>query len=86
MERYTALTHWEKTKRRQQGLANYIYARYADDWVVLCNGTKRQAEALREELYQFLKTTLRLTLAKETRPCLGALHSSGLRERENPRR
>jgi hypothetical protein len=39
--------------------------RYADDFVVLCNGTKNQAEMLREELYHFLKTTLRLELSKE---------------------
>ncbi len=65
MERYTSLARQEKTKRRQHGLANYVYARYADDFVVLCNGTKRQAEDLREELYQFLKTTLRLNLSKE---------------------
>jgi RNA-directed DNA polymerase len=65
MERYTGLPQREKTKRRQQGLANFIYARYADDFVVLCNGTKFQAERLREELYQFLKSTLRLELSKE---------------------
>jgi RNA-directed DNA polymerase len=65
MARYTTLTQWEKRKRRQQGLANYIYVRYADDFVVLCNGTRVQAEALREELYLFLKSTLRLELSKE---------------------
>jgi RNA-directed DNA polymerase len=65
MQRYTALPQREKTKRRQQKQANFIYARYADDFVVLCNGTRTQAEGLREELYQFLKTTLRLELSKE---------------------
>jgi hypothetical protein len=39
--------------------------RYADDFVVLCDGTKQQAEAMREELYQFLKTELKLELSKE---------------------
>jgi 5-methylcytosine-specific restriction endonuclease McrA len=33
--------------------------------VVLCNGTKLQAESLREELYRFLKASLRLELSKE---------------------
>lgn len=33
--------------------------------VVLCNGTQAQAEALREELYLFLKSTLRLELSQE---------------------
>ena len=65
MERYTGLPQREKTKRRQSRQANFIYVRYADDFVVLCNGTKAQAEALREELYQFLKTTLRLELSKD---------------------
>ncbi len=31
MERYTALTTKDKTKRRKQGKANYTYIRYADD-------------------------------------------------------
>jgi RNA-directed DNA polymerase len=65
MERYTNLPTREKTKRRQQGHANYIYIRYADDFVVLCNGRKSEAEALREELHTFLKSTLRLDLSKE---------------------
>jgi hypothetical protein len=33
--------------------------------VVLCNGNKDQAEDMREELYQFLKSSLRLELSKE---------------------
>jgi RNA-directed DNA polymerase len=65
MQRYTGLTPEEKRKRRRQGLANYIYVRYADDFVVLCNGTKAQAEALREELSHFLATSLRLDLSRE---------------------
>jgi len=65
MERYTALSQREKTKRRQQNQANFTYIRYADDFVVLCNGTRTQAEEMREELYVFLKTNLRLELSKE---------------------
>jgi RNA-directed DNA polymerase len=65
MERYTSLPNSEKTKRRRQGLSNYVYVRYADDLVILWNGTTAQAEALREELYGFLKSTLRLELSKE---------------------
>jgi RNA-directed DNA polymerase len=65
MERYTALPRWEKTKRRRRKEANFVYVRYADDFVVLCNGTKRQAEVMREELSLFLKTTLCLELSKE---------------------
>jgi RNA-directed DNA polymerase len=65
MERYTSLPPKEKTKRRQQGLGNFTFARYADDFVVLCNGPRVQAEQMREELYQFLKSKLRLELSKE---------------------
>ena len=65
MERYTSIPEKERRKRRQQGLGNFTFARYADDFVVLCNGGKHQAEKMREELYQFLKGSLRLELSKE---------------------
>jgi RNA-directed DNA polymerase len=65
MERYTGLSRLEKARRRPRGMANYVYVRYADDFVVLCNGTKAQAEALREELSGFLNTQLRLELSQE---------------------
>ena len=44
---------------------NFTFARYADDFVVLCNGSRTQAEQMREELYEFLKTQLHLELSKE---------------------
>ena len=65
MERYTALSIWEKTKRRRQRLANFSYVRYADDWVILSNGTRAQAEALRGEIRSFLSSRLHLTLSME---------------------
>jgi RNA-directed DNA polymerase len=65
MERYTGLSRIEKARRRRRGMANYVYVRYADDFVVLCNGTKAQADALREELSGFLTTQLRLELSQE---------------------
>lgn len=65
MERYTGLSQERKSQRRKQELANYVYVRYADDFVVLCNGTKEQAKALQEELQVFLKTQLRLDLSQE---------------------
>jgi RNA-directed DNA polymerase len=65
MERYTSLSRGEQRKRRQQGMGNFTFSRYADDVVVLCNGGKRQAEEMREEFYQFLKSKLRLELSKE---------------------
>jgi RNA-directed DNA polymerase len=55
----------ERAKRRRHGLANFAYARYADDFVVLCNGTKEQAFAMRQEVHHFLAAELRLTLSLE---------------------
>ncbi len=65
MERYTALSKKEKSQRRREGKANVAYVRYADDFVALCNGTKAEAESLKEELYLFLKEKLKLNLSKE---------------------
>jgi RNA-directed DNA polymerase len=52
--------HW----RRKQGKANFLYVRYADDFVVLCNGTKEQAQGIKEELGGLL-STMGLTLSEE---------------------
>jgi RNA-directed DNA polymerase len=50
--------------RRKTGKANYLYVRYADDFVVLCNGTKAEALAMKEELKELL-STMGLTLSEE---------------------
>jgi 5-methylcytosine-specific restriction endonuclease McrA len=55
----------ERRKRRGQGLANFAYARYAGDFVILCNGTREQAVAMRQEVHDFLRDSLRLTLSIE---------------------
>jgi RNA-directed DNA polymerase len=65
MERYTELPSEERRKRKRQGLANFLYVRYADDWVVWCDGTREQAEARRQELYEFLRADLKLELSLE---------------------
>ena len=36
--------------RRRKGLPNYRFVRYADDFAVLVDGTRQDAEALREEI------------------------------------
>jgi group II intron reverse transcriptase/maturase len=64
MEQYLSLLKYERRRRRTTGQANYLYVRYADDFVVLCNGTKEQALEMQEELYEFLRT-LGLTLSLE---------------------
>ncbi len=52
-------------RRRRKGLATYRLVRYADDFVVLVNGTRAHAEVLREETAAVLRPMgLRLSEAK----------------------
>ncbi len=51
---YLNLSAGIKYRRRQKGLSNFLYVRYADDFVALCNGTKAQAIAIKEELKNVL--------------------------------
>jgi RNA-directed DNA polymerase len=43
-------TRSERSHRRQKGLPNHRFIRYADDFAVMVNGTKEDTEALREEI------------------------------------
>lgn len=63
MEQYTELSEYVKGVRKKKGLGNFLYARYADDFVVLCNGSKGHAEAMKQELSNFLATELKLELS-----------------------
>ena len=55
----------ERAKRRRRGRPNYRLVRYADDWCLVINGTKADAEALREEIAGVLAAMgLRLSQAK----------------------
>jgi RNA-directed DNA polymerase len=63
MERFTKRSRWKRNDNRKKGLPNFQYTRYADDFVVLCCGTKLQAEAMKQELSQYLATELKLELA-----------------------
>ena len=47
---YLNLDHHTRERRRKKGLGNYLYVRYADDFVVIGNGTRAQALAMKEEL------------------------------------
>jgi hypothetical protein len=46
-------------------LANFVYARYADDFVILCNGTHEQALEMRKEVHDYLQNHLHLRLSLE---------------------
>jgi RNA-directed DNA polymerase len=58
------LTANQRKRQRAQGNSNFLYVRYADDFVVLCNGTKAQARAMKEELRSVL-AHMGLTLSEE---------------------
>ena len=57
-------TTWQRAKRRQQGLGTWRLVRYADDFVIMVNGTRAHAEALREEAAAVL-SPMGLRLAEE---------------------
>ncbi|MGI0015701.1 MAG: group II intron reverse transcriptase/maturase, partial [Nitrososphaera sp.] len=63
MERTTKRSSWKRNDNRKKGIANFQYTRYADDFVVLCSGTKSQAEVMKQEISEFLATELKLELA-----------------------
>jgi len=62
---YGSLTTREKTQRRESHQANCRLVRYADDWLLLTNGTHTQAEELRDEAGQVLRANLGLELNRE---------------------
>ncbi len=58
------LSYGARNWRRPKGLGNLLYIRYADDFVILCNGTKAETLATKEEVKHFLNQ-LGLTLSEE---------------------
>ena len=65
MEKYTGLSLPDKRRRRSGGMANFAYVRYADDFVIMSNGRREEAESMRQEIQSFLHDDLRLTLSME---------------------
>ncbi len=61
---YLHFTQNQRQTRKRQGKGNFLYVRYADDFLVLCNGTKAEAHAMKKELGEFL-STMGLTLSEE---------------------
>ena len=59
------LGHYARQRRRQAGLGNYKMVRYADDFVVVSNGTKAEVKATKTAIQQFLENELHLTLSEE---------------------
>jgi group II intron reverse transcriptase/maturase len=65
VKQWTDLTTRKKTKRRNGGKGNWHYVRYADDFLLLTNGTKGRAEKMMERVEDFLDEELNLTLSEE---------------------
>lgn len=63
--KYGSLTPYQKSKRRKEGVGNCILIRYADDWIILCNGPRAEAYRLRDEAQEFLWEKLHLELSLE---------------------
>ena len=61
---YLNLTEGQRSRKRHKGKGNFLYVRYADDFVVLCNGTKAEAQAMKEELGELL-SDMGLQLSEE---------------------
>jgi RNA-directed DNA polymerase len=61
---YLSPHKYQRTKRRREGMCNFHYVRYADDFIVFCNGTKAQALDMKEELKNVL-AHMGLTLSEE---------------------
>ena len=59
------LDHNARQRRRKAGLGNYKMVRYADDFVVVGNGTKAEVKATKAAIQQFLENELHLTLSEE---------------------
>ena len=54
-----------RQRRRKAGLDNHKMMRYADDFVVVSNGTKAEVKATKQAIQQFLENELHLTLSEE---------------------
>lgn len=63
-ERYGTLTPYQRRCRRREGLGNVQLVRYADDFLVLTNGSKEHACLLMEE-FRVILAEMGLTLSSE---------------------
>ncbi|MHB1001447.1 MAG: group II intron reverse transcriptase/maturase [Armatimonadota bacterium] len=63
--RFKERTRWERYKHRLQGGNNAGYVRYADDFIVTCNGHIDDVRKLKDDISAFLRDELHLTLSEE---------------------
>jgi hypothetical protein len=62
---YGSLHRKVKERRRSNHQGNCALIRYADDWLLLTNGSKSEAYRLRGEFQRFLAEELKLELSVE---------------------
>jgi len=63
IQRWTDKTKYEGTLRRNRGKGNWHFVRYADDFLLLTNGTKKQAETMMKRVRSYVNEKLNLTLS-----------------------
>jgi group II intron reverse transcriptase/maturase len=63
--KYGSLRPKQKEYRRKKHLGNCALIRYADDWLLLTNGSKAEAYRLRDEFQTFLQEELKRELSVE---------------------
>jgi len=64
-DNYTGLTRKDKAWRRKHGLGNAVMTRYADDFIVLTNGTHSGTQHMKDEIAEFMQGKLKLELNME---------------------
>lgn len=64
-KQWTDISTAEKLERRRRGKGNWRYARYADDFLFLTNGTRKRAETMLRRVETFVEEELNLTLSEE---------------------
>ena len=64
-QKYGSLDRKAKERRRTEHQGNCALIRYADDWLILTNGSKEEAYRLRDEFQTFLAEELKLELSVE---------------------
>lgn len=63
--RFRSQTAYERKKNRRLGGNNAGYIRFADDFVVLCNGHIADVRQLKQDIAAFLRDELYLTMSEE---------------------
>jgi RNA-directed DNA polymerase len=63
-EKWHQFTPNQRQQRRKVGMGNFVMTRYADDFVVVTNGSKAEARQAKQEISQFLREELHLELSE----------------------